>query len=186
MGKSTAAALLAELGASVVDTDVIARQIVELGQSALAEIRNAFGTGVIRDDGSLCRDELARLVFSDAAERRKLEAILHPRIREIWLAQVERWRAVHVAVGVVVIPLLFETSAAGHFDATICVACTLPTQLQRLQARGWSREQIAQRSQAQWPADEKMKRSDFVVWTEGSLAAHREQLRRILTSLSLT
>lgn len=186
MGKSTATTLLAELGAPVVDTDVIARQIVEPGQPALAEIRAVFGPGVFRGDGSLHRDELARVVFSEAPARRKLEAILHPRIREIWLAQVEKWRASQLAVGVVVIPLLFETNAASHFDATICVACSAPTQLQRLQARGWSREQIEQRSQAQWPAEEKMKRSDYVVWTEGSLAAHREQLKRILAALSAT
>lgn len=183
MGKSTAATLLAELGAAVVDTDFIARQIVEPGQPALAEIRTAFGSGVFRDDGSLRRDELARVVFLDAQARRKLEAILHPRIREIWLARVEKWRASQLAVGVVVIPLLFETNAAGHFDATICVACAAPTQLQRLQARGWSREQIEQRSQAQWPVDEKMKRSDYVVWTEGNLAIHRGQLKRILAVL---
>ena len=83
-------------------------------------------------------------------------------------------------MAVVVIPLLFETNVAAHFDATVCVACSAVTQRERLLARGWTAEQIEQRLQAQWPVEKKMSLVDFVVWTEGALAVHAEQLARII------
>jgi dephospho-CoA kinase len=79
-----------------------------------------------------------------------------------------------------VIPLLFETDASRHFDATICVACSAKTQRQRLRARGWTDEQIDQRLAAQLPAEQKMALADYVVWTEGGLDVHEAQLQRIV------
>ena len=134
MGKSTAAALLAAQGFPVVDTDDLARDIVEPGQPALADIRACFGPGVIAEDGSLRRDEVAKIVFADQEKRRQLEAILHPRIRECWQSSLKRWREAGAAAGVVVIPLLFETGAEKEFDRVLCTACTAGTQMKRLQA----------------------------------------------------
>src|SRR5437879_3055472 len=91
MGKSTSAALLERQGIPVVDTDVLARQVVEPGQPAWVEIQKAFGNDIVDNAGRLRRKELARLVFADVERRRQLESILHPRIRELWLAQVEQW-----------------------------------------------------------------------------------------------
>ena len=179
MGKSAAAQLLRERGRPVVDTDALARQIVEPGQPALQEIRAAFGKEMIGPDGQLRRDELARRVFSDSAARGKLEAILHPRIRALWQDQIETWRAEGKPLAVVVIPLLFETNAGGQFDATVCVACSPATQRRRLGERGWTPEQIEQRAAAQWPVEKKMARADFVVWSEGGLDVLAEQLDRI-------
>src|ERR1700691_1213810 len=88
MGKSTAAGFFLQLGAHLVDTDELAHELVEPGQPALAEIRQEFGSNLMAADGRLKRNELARLVFADAGARKKLEAILHPRIRERWQAQV--------------------------------------------------------------------------------------------------
>ena len=93
MGKSTAAQFLRQHGAQVIDTDELARQLVEPGQPALMEIQAVFGKSVVAPDGRLRRDELAQIIFPDPAARKKLEDILHPRIRERWLAQVETWRA---------------------------------------------------------------------------------------------
>ncbi len=180
MGKSTADQLLRERGVAVVDTDLLARQLVEPGQPALGEIQQTFGPEFVDADARLRREELARRVFADAVARRQLEDILHPRIRALWMAQVEAWRAEGRPVAVVVIPLLFETDAASHFDATVCVACSAATQRQRLQARGWTAEQIEQRIQAQWPVEKKMALADFVVWTEAGLDVHAAQLDRIL------
>ena len=180
MGKSTADQLLRERGVAVVDTDVLARRLVEPGQPALVEIQNTFGKEIVDANGGLRREELARRVFADPASRQRLEDILHPRIRALWLAQVEVWRAEGRPVAVVVIPLLFETNA--HFDATICVACSAATQRQRLQSRGWNAGQIDQRINAQWPVEKKMALSDFVVWTEAGLDVHAAQLERILTT----
>lgn len=183
MGKSTAAELLAQRGLPLIDTDVIARQVVVPGEPALAEIREAFGHEVIAPDGSLDRGQLARRVFSDGPSRRQLEAILHPRIRAVWQAQAEVWRAEGRRCAVVVIPLLFETRAEDQFTATICVACSAATQRQRLAARGWTDEQIDQRTRAQMPTERKMALSDYVVWTEGGLEVHAEQWDRILQAI---
>jgi dephospho-CoA kinase len=183
MGKSTTARFFRERGAQVVDTDELARQLVQPGQPALAEIQAEFGKKVIAPDGRLRRDELARIVFADAAARKKLETILHPRIREHWLAQVEIWRKENRALAAVVIPLLFETQAESHFNKIICVACSAPAQRERLRARGWTPEQIEQRLAAQWPVEQKISRADFVIWTDGALDTHARQLERIFIKL---
>jgi dephospho-CoA kinase len=180
MGKSTTAQLLRDRGVLVVDTDELARQLVQPGQPALTEIQTVFGKSVIAPDGGLRRDELAQLVFTDPAARKKLEAILHPRIRERWLARIESWRKKNCVLAVVIIPLLFETRAESHFAKIICVACSAPTQRQRLLSRGWTPEQIQQRLAAQWPVEQKIARSDFVVWTDGSLDVLAQQIERII------
>jgi dephospho-CoA kinase len=179
MGKSTSASLLARRGVPVVDTDTIARELVEPGQPALQEIVTAFGNEMLDAEGKLKRAALAELVFHSPAKRQQLEAILHPRIRERWLAQVECWRASGARLGVVVIPLLFETNAAAHFDTVVCTACTPATQRLRLHARGWPENQIHQRLAAQWPIEKKMAASQFVIWTEPDLPTHERQLERV-------
>ena len=186
MGKSASAQLLRARNVQVVDTDDLARQVVEPGQPALAEIQQAFGADIAGPDGQLRREELARRVFSDPAARKRLEDILHPRIRTLWRAQIEAWRAEGRPLAVVVIPLLFETSAETELDAIICVACTASTQHQRLLARGWPPNEIEQRLRAQWPIEVKIARADYVVWTEAGLDVHGDQLDRILLALGST
>jgi dephospho-CoA kinase len=182
MGKSTSARLLLSAGIPVIDTDIIAREIVEPGQPALTEIAATFGRELIDGDGELRRAALADLVFSSPEQRKKLESILHPVIRERWLGQAETWRREGRPAAVVVIPLLFETEAQSHFDAILCSACSAETQQERLRARGWPAKQIEQRLAAQWPVEKKIAASNFVVWTEGAMEMHRLQLERLLGS----
>ena len=184
MGKSTAARFLRERGAQVVDTDELAHQLVEPGQPALAEIQAVFGRNVVAPGGQLRRDELAQIVFADPAARKKLEAILHPRIQERWHSQIETWRKEDRQLAVVVIPLLFETNVGSSFDKTVCVGCSTATQRQRLLERGWTAKQIEQRIAAQMPVEEKIARSDFVIWTEGDMQNHSQQIDRLLASLN--
>ena len=121
---------------------------------------------------------LARLVFGDADARKRLENILHPRIRAFaWRRQIDQWRSEGRDRAVVIIPLLHETDAAAHFDMVICVACSAATQRRRLEARGWSAEQIQQRLDAQWPAEKKVELSDRVVWTEAAWMCTPPSLR---------
>ena len=183
MGKSTAAGFLLAHGVRVVDTDDLARQLVQPGQAALAEIEKTFGAEMISATGELHRAELARLVFADPMARQQLEAILHPRIRAGWLAQIKTWRGENCPLACVVIPLLYETQAAAHFEKIICVACSLAAQRNRLAARNWSTEQIQQRIAAQWPVEQKIARADFVIWTEGTPEMHRQQIGKILQKL---
>ena len=183
MGKSTAAGFFLSHGTRVVDTDEIARQLVEPGQPALAEIANAFGKHLLAPAGTLKRDELARLVFADAAARKQLEAILHPRIRQGWQSQIEQWRKENCPLAIVVIPLLFETLAEIHFDKIICVACSPAAQRERLAARGWTPEQIRQRIAAQLSVELKLARSHFVIWSEGLPEVHHRQVAEIFRKL---
>ncbi|HEY3931664.1 MAG TPA: dephospho-CoA kinase [Verrucomicrobiae bacterium] len=183
MGKSTAAEFLRARGAQVLDTDEIARELVQPGQPALAEIQTQFGKKILASKGGLNRAELAKIVFADADARKRLEEILHPRIRERWLAQIEIWRKENCKLAIIVIPLLFETHAESHFDKIICVACSANSQRERLLARGWTLEQIRQRIAAQMPIEEKIAHSHFVIWTEGDLKNHEEQLDCLLQKL---
>jgi dephospho-CoA kinase len=180
MGKSASENFLRRRGVPVIDTDLLARQLVEPGQPALREIKNIFGPAIVGPDGRLLRRELASRVFADPAARKQLEAILHPRIRVLWQSQVAAWRSENRPLAVVVIPLLFETNAEPEFDAIVCVACSASTQRQRLLARGWSPEQIGQRIQAQWPIEKKIAQADYVIWTDAGLDIHAAQLDRIL------
>ena len=183
MGKSTAAQFFRDCGAQVVDTDELARRLVEPGQPALPEIQATFGKTVIAPDGNLRRDELAQIIFSDPAARKRLEGILHPRIRQYWRSQLETWRKENQRLAVVVIPLLFETNAQSDFEKIVCAACSAINQHRRLSERGWSPAQIKQRIAAQWPIGQKVAHADFIVWTDGSLESHAEQIERIFARI---
>lgn len=185
MGKSTAGKILQEKGFPVADTDAIAHELVQPNQPALAEIVAQFGAHLLDADGRLRRDELAKIAFSDDQARHRLEAILHPRIRERWLVQTQNWRASSHPFGFVLIPLLFETNAAAEFDATICVACSKDSQHTRLLARGWTTEHLTRRIAAQWSVERKMDASTFLVWTDTTLPVHTAQLTHILQVLSV-
>jgi dephospho-CoA kinase len=180
MGKSTVARALEERKIAVVDTDNLARVVVQPGQPALEEICQTFGCELRDSSGHLRRDALAQIVFSDPAARAKLEAITHPRIMARWREQLAEWRTAGQPVAVVVIPLLYEIGVAAEFDAVICVACSPVTQQQRLQQRGWTAPQIQERCAAQLPVAEKIARADYVVWTEGELASTAAQLAKII------
>lgn len=182
-GKSTTTEFLRRRGIPVADTDSIAHQLVEPGQPGLGEVVRVFGAGILDEFGRLKRKELAQLVFTNAAARKQLEAVLHPRIRETWLLLANEWLQKGAAVGVVVIPLLFETGTASLFVSRVCVACSPDAQRQRLHARGWDDAHIDGRLAAQWPIWKKMDASDFVLWTDCDLATHETQLDRVLKSL---
>ena len=180
MGKSTAARLLKKAGLPVVDSDDLAREVVQPGTDALAEIAAEFGEGFLNTDGSMNRVKMASTVFQDDAARKRLEAIIHPRVRVVWEKQIEQWREQKRPVGVVVIPLLFEVDLQDSFDAVLCVACTANTQRARLRERNWSDDQIADRIAAQMDIAQKMNLADHVLWNEGTLKQLGEQLNGFL------
>ena len=183
MGKTAAAEILSRRGIAICDTDAVARQVVEPGQPALAEIQNQFGREYIGPDGRLRRDEMARRVFNNPETRKWLEGILHPRIRTAWLEEISRWRTRGVRCGVVVIPLLFETQAEVEFEKVLCVACSAATQQKRLLARGWSATQAQERIQAQMPVEKKMAMANYVLWSEGGLDVLELQLQLVLEKI---
>jgi dephospho-CoA kinase len=154
--------------------------VVEPGQPALEEIRRVFGEAVLRRDGSLDRPALGAVVFSDSEARARLEAILHPRIRQLWKASAAEWRSRGTSRGFVVIPLLYETRAESEFDLVFCAACGAGTQRARLALRGWSEEEIEKRLASQMPAAHKMDRADGVIWNDSTLEICQDQCARLL------
>ena len=182
MGKSAAGEILQRQGVAVVDTDQLARDAVAPGSEGLAEVSREFGPDLIDAAGALRREALGRLVFGDPAALARLNALLHPRIRAAWKAQVETWRNAGVPQAAVIIPLLFENGYGPEFDWIACVACTSGTQRVRLRERGWSEAEMDRRLAAQLPASEKMNRADRVIWTEGSLETHALQWERLLAA----
>ena len=180
MGKSTAARLLIKVGLPVVDSDDLAREAVHPGTEGLAEIADEVGEGFLKADGSLNRDKMASKVFQDEAARKRLEAIIHPRVRTVWEKQIDQWREQKRPVGVVVIPLLFEVDLQDSFDAVLCVACTANTQRARLRERNWNDAQITARIAAQMDIAQKMDLADHVLWNEGAPELLMDQMKEIL------
>lgn len=186
MGKSTAAGILQKLGVAVIDTDQIARDLVQPGQPALEEIKAEFSEKVLNEKGELQRQILAKEVFNDPGKRAKLESILHPKIREVWTAKAQKWRSEKKSLAAVIIPLLFETDAQSAFNATICLACSAQSQAARLRLRGWSDDEIEKRITAQWTIERKIAVSDYVVWTDTTIEVHEAQLRHLLSGAART
>jgi dephospho-CoA kinase len=181
-GKSVAGGILAARGIPVLDTDDVAREVVQPGTEGLAEVVQRFGHGVLREDGSLDRAALAAVVFHSDERRRELESILHPRIHATWSAWLERQQAMGTPLAAVVIPLLFEKGYAGDFHDVIAVGCTDLTQRIRLQARGWDDSQRDARVGSQWPTARKMAAADRVIWNEGTADVHARQWDRLLAA----
>ena len=173
-GKSTVADMFADLGVPVIDTDVIAREVVRPGQPALDEIREAFGAGVIAADGTLDRPAMRSIVFGDDAARRRLESILHPKIGE---ATREQAAAAGGPYQVIVVPLLVESSLRGFVDRVLVVDCDEDTQVSRLLARDAESEDQARRMlAAQSSRAERLAIADDVVANDGSRDDTREQV----------
>jgi dephospho-CoA kinase len=183
-GKSFCLGRLAALGAAVVDADALAREAVAAGTPGLAEVARRFGDGVLQPDGTLDRAALGRLVFANRQARAELEAIVHPhvyrRINE-WFADLPAGTRIAVAD----IPLLFETGHQHDFERVIVCACDPAEQLRRLVAR--DRLTVAEaraRLDAQWPIEEKVRRADYVIRTDGTFADTETQVRAVFEALS--
>jgi len=178
-GKSMVAQMFAQLGAVVVDADQVAREIVEPGQPALQEIAATFGPDVLLPDGRLDRPKLAGIIFADPAERAKLDAITHPRIRARMDEEIEARRS-GPGVLLVDIPLLYENDRINTVEKVIVVWVDPPTQLRRLSQRGGlSAEAARQRINAQMPLDAKRARADHVIDNSGGLEDTRRQVEAI-------
>jgi dephospho-CoA kinase len=131
-GKTTVAHLFAEHGSPVIDADQIAHELVGKGQPALEQIRHHFGADIFHPDGSLNRARLREIVFSDPAQKQKLEAILHPLVYQSIQAELEKLNAPYC---IIAIPLLFETNMAHFVDRVLVVDCPVEMQIARVQKR---------------------------------------------------
>jgi len=186
-GKSTVSVRLAELGVPVIDADLIAHELTAPGEPALAAIRDAFGAEVLTADGSLDRAALRARVFSDASARKRLEAILHPRIRERMLARLARLAAPYA---VLVIPLLFETGQASLADRVLVVDLPEEEQIRRVRARsGLTEEQIRRILASQAARQVRIAGADDTIDNSGDragLVAQVDALHRRYLALAAT
>lgn len=181
-GKSTVAALLAERGAVVIDSDQLARDVVEPGTPGLAAVVEQFGETVLTEDGRLDRPALGSLVFGDEASRRRLEGILHPLIRAR-AAEIETAAAPDALV-VHDIPLLVETGQADHFDAVLVVDVPVETQVERMvRLRGWSAEDARSRVAAQADREQRRAAATYVIDNTGTHDDLRARVTEVVDEL---
>ncbi len=176
-GKTTVADMFAELGVPVIDTDVIAREVVQPGQPALEEIRLEFGAEIIDADGMLDRAAMRKIVFADDDARRRLEAILHPRIRE---ATVRRAEGAGGDYQLIVVPLLLESPTRAFVDRVLVVDCSEEVQVARLLMRDAETQEQAQRIlAAQAGRADRLAIADDVISNDGDLQETRAQVRSL-------
>jgi dephospho-CoA kinase len=180
-GKSTVAAMLAARGAVVIDADAIAREVVETGMPALAELVDRFGPEILRPDGSLDRPALAAVAFVDDETRKELEAITHPAIGAEFLRRVAEAPADAVVVHDV--PLLVESKRGFEYGAVIVVEAPLEVRLDRLEARGVARDDARRRIGLQATDEDRRKVATWVVDNSGDVGHLEKQVGEIWSEL---
>lgn len=176
-GKSTVARRFAELGAAIIDADQIARDVVEPGEPALAELAEAFGEGILLDDGSLNRGELAKRAFVSAEKTELLNSITHPRIEQ---RTEEQFNAAGDAIIVFDSPLLIEMGQSEAQDLVVVVHTPVEVRLDRLvESRGVDREDAKQRIAKQISDDKRLQFADVVLENSGTEEDLVHQVDRI-------
>ncbi len=171
-GKSTALAYLQDLGWHPLQTDALAKGLLDTEPQVKTAIAQQWPQ-VLNSDTIIDRSVLAAIVFSDADSLRWLEGLLHPIVRRHWQEWLNRHTGQPCAVE---IPLLFEKQLQDEFDATLCIAASDTTVYSRMQARGFSADQVAARADRQWPLQKKCEAADFVIWNDGEEAFLKAQL----------
>jgi dephospho-CoA kinase len=183
-GKSYVGNLLREAGVPIVDADVLSREVVALGTPGLAAVRQRFGPDSIRRDGTMDRIRIGQIIFKDKRARQDLEAIIHPAVQRA----IEKFFDTlpkRTPFAVADIPLLFETKREGQFTSIIVVACPKDMQLQRLMERSkLSKEDAERRLAAQLPIDQKVKKADYVIRTDGSFEETDAQVKGLIGILT--
>ena len=180
-GKSTVSQILRELGAVVIDADVLAREVVAKGTPGLAQVVEAFGEGVLGPDGELDRPRMGELVFADDEARRKLEAIVHPLVFER-IVELEE-NAPEGAVVVHDIPLLAESGRAGTFDAVLVVDVPEADQVARGIARGMAESDVRDRMAKQATREQRQAIASHLIDNSGTVEDLRGQVAALYAEL---
>ncbi len=182
-GKSTAADILAGMGAFVVDADEISRQLTAPGGAALPALREAFGGQLVPPDGALDRPAMRALAFSDPAARARLEAVLHPIIRD---ETRRRLAAATGAYALLVVPLLFESGSwTGRVERVVVVDLDEALQVRRTVGRsGLAEPEVRAIMATQWPRWRRLQAADEVLWNGGGLEELRSQCERLHARLA--
>ena len=186
-GKSTVAKILQDLGAAIVNADELAREVVLPGREAWKEVVAAFGVDILQTDQNLDRQKLRTLIFNQPEARKRLESIIHPRVRALAEERIRQYGAAGYPVVIYEVPLLFEGKLQEWLRPVILVACNLETQTARLQKRDHlARADAEKHIAAQMSLTEKRRLADYVIENNGSLADLERQTRQILEKLKAT
>ncbi|PAD21724.1 dephospho-CoA kinase [Terribacillus saccharophilus] len=184
-GKSTVSDLFKEYNIPVVDADIVAREVVEPGEPALASIVDSFGSDILLPDGALDRQKLGGIIFRDQEKREILNGIIHPVVRERMTADRDRLKTDHPAV-VLDIPLLFEGKQLHLVDKVVVVNVDPRIQLERLMQRNNLTEQAAlDRINSQMPLADKAAKADAIIDNNGSRDETRAQLEKLLLTWNI-
>ena len=179
-GKSTVLGFFREAGWRTVDSDAVVRELLATDAEVQARLRSRWG-GAVFADGAVDRGALAKRVFGHEGDLKWLEELLHPLVRESWLASIDQapdsnW--------LVEIPLLFEKRLETRFDLTVCVVSPPDVAADRMVARAYTEEQIEQRRKQQMPLEEKIERADFLISNAGSLEFLKQQTTRLIEQIT--
>jgi dephospho-CoA kinase len=186
-GKSTVAAILQRLGAAVINADELSREVMKPGQDAWKEIVETFGSDILQKDQSLDRKRLRKIVFHNPQARKKLEAIVHPRVRSLAEQRIRELASAGSSIIVYEVPLLFEGQIHLWLRPVVLVACDPETQKQRLRQRDQLSDTEAQQHlDAQMTLEDKRKLADYVIENTGSLEDLEQQVRAVLQKIQST
>jgi dephospho-CoA kinase len=175
-GKSLAGEIFQELGAVIIDSDQLAREVLERGTDGFDEVVAQFGDEILTG-GDIDRAKLAQIVFKDESARRKLEAIIHPKVRELAAKIASRVPSDGVVINQ--IPLLFETKGAGRFDLVISISSSLEVRRERLIERGLKSYEIDQRIGAQATDEDRASISNLVIENNGTVEELEKAIREL-------
>jgi dephospho-CoA kinase len=186
-GKTTVARILERLGAAIVDADALAREVVEPGRDAWKEIVDTFGIEVLQADQTLDRQKLRATIFNNPDARKKLESIIHPRVRALAEERIAQHGAAGYDVVVYEVPLLFEGNLHEWLRPVILVACDVAIQKQRLQRRDHlSAEATQKHIDAQMSLQEKRRLADYVIENNGDLENLEREVHAVLNKIKTT
>ena len=186
-GKSTVAAILRRLGAAIINADDLSREVVQPEQDAWKEIIDTFGPDILQEDKTLDRRKLRKIVFDYPEARKKLETIIHPRVRALAERRIRELAAAGSSIIVYEVPLLFEAQIHLWLRPVILVACDIGTQKKRLLERDHLTAMEAQQHlDAQMSLVEKRKLADYVIENNGTLEELEQQVREVLRKIQAT
>ncbi|MGI8546034.1 MAG: dephospho-CoA kinase [Gemmatimonadaceae bacterium] len=184
-GKTRVGQRLAQLGATIVDADVLAREAVQPGSDGLRQVTDRWGSAVLASDGTLDREALRHIVFADPGQLEELNAIIHPGVGRLRGAMVDAARARGDAVLIYIVPLLFERHLAEEFDSIVLVDAPESVRLARLtEQREVSGADAGNMIAAQMPAQLKRARADFVIENDGTLEHLLDQVDAVWERLT--
>ena len=187
-GKSTVAEFFRRLGAEIIDADLLAREVVQAGSAGLEQVTKAFGTEILQGDGSLDRKKLAGIIFNDPLSKEKLEAIIHPKVRDLFLSKLEASKKKLANGGLIiyVVPLLFESKNKYlELEKVLVVASPREFSINRIMQRDSCARDLAEKKyDSQMPPEEKICKADFVINNTSGLEHLETQVGELFSRLS--